>query len=283
MRNWVLAVLVLGACKGPSANTSPTEPEPLPLEVAQVAPDPAPVVAAPPDARLPESPIPAATTQLIVSLSDGWTGTDAILHRYQREVGGPWQEVGDPIASTLGHGGLGWGRGLHTVDAPDEPIKHEGDGRSPAGVFHIGKSYGYASSPTGTTLPFQQVDRKWRCVNDTKSSSYNRVLDMKTTTKDWDEAERMRRHDHIYEIVIEVDHNHIVPSEQAPTPGDGSCIFLHVWRRPGAPTIGCTAMPLPAMRELLTWLSPQAAPVIVALPKERYETLRAAWALPQRP
>ncbi|MCP4445946.1 MAG: hypothetical protein GY811_11460 [Myxococcales bacterium] len=280
-RPWLFALSILIACS--SSASSPSEPEPV---VAPESTEDAERVLAElhePGAAIKSGPIVITSTQLIVSLSDGWSGTDATLYRFTREAGEIlWQAEGEPIASTLGRTGLGWGRGLHgAVAERGEPTKREGDGRSPAGVFPIGRAYGYAAAPGGTSLPYNKVGKSWRCVNDAASIHYNRILDAHGLEKDWQEAERMRRWDDLYELVIEVDHNHIVPSEIAPTANDGSCIFLHVWRRPGAPTIGCTAMPLTAMRSLLTWLSPEAEPVLVALPAARYESLRAAWQLPK--
>jgi D-alanyl-D-alanine dipeptidase len=225
-------------------------------------------------------PIPSATTQLVVTLTEGWTGTDSTLLRFERVPGGSWESVGEPIASVIGHGGLGWGRGLHTGGAqPDEPVKREGDGRSPAGVFAIGGVYGYDKEFSGTTtLPYQQVDRKWRCVNDSASTHYNRVLDSEGIEKDWKEAEQMRRRDELYRLVVPIDHNAILGGK--PEAEAGSCIFLHVWRRAGKPTIGCTAMPHDKLEGLASWLDTPAKPVLVALPRERYEALRASWQLP---
>tara|TARA_R110002073_G_scaffold323204_1_gene500333 strand:- start:44405 stop:45271 length:867 start_codon:yes stop_codon:yes gene_type:complete len=278
---WLAALAVVGACNA----TTPAPPEPLhtpaPGQTSRPNVEPNVAAAVVPDAmQAAPSPIPTATTQLIVSRSDDWEATATVLQRYRRKAGATWQPVGPPIASTLGRTGLGWGRGLHTVPEGDDPIKREGDGRSPAGVFRITNSYGYDKAPTGTNLPFQEVSRSWRCVNDAESEHYNKVLDSKQTTVDWSEAEKMRRNDHLYELVIEVDHNHIQRDVGVPTPGDGSCIFLHVWRRPGAPTIGCTAMPLEDMHALLSWLDPKAVPVLVALPNSRYEAVRVDWNLP---
>lgn len=225
-------------------------------------------------------PIPDESTQLIVLRSDGWQSTNAMLQRFERDQGAAWRPIDRPFPSTLGHAGLGWGRGLHPGPRGDDPIKHEGDGRSPAGVFRITHSYGYDQAPNNTKISYQQVSRSWRCVNDATSKHYNQVLDSKKETVDWAEAEQMRRRDHLYELVIEVDHNHIQRDLAIPVPGDGSCIFLHVWQRPGAPTIGCTAMSLDDMRTLLEWLSPDAAPVLVALPADSYEALRNTWSLP---
>ena len=49
-------------------------------------------------------------------------------------------------------------------------------------------------------------------------------------------ADRMFRGDPLYDICVVTDHN------QSPIcPGEGSAIFVHLWRRPRAPTAGCIA------------------------------------------
>jgi len=48
--------------------------------------------------------------------------------------------------------------------------------------------------------------------------------------------EKLRRPDHLYDIVGVLDYNW-----PEPVPGKGSAIFLHVWRRPRYPTAGCVA------------------------------------------
>src|SRR5690606_2887517 len=115
---------------------------------------------------------------------------DADLWRFQRDERGDWQPLGAKVASAIGHTGLAWGRGTHELTAePGEPIKAEGDGKSPAGVFALGKAYGYDETPTTTALPYQQSTANWRCVNDSRSQYYNRVLDAAGVKKDWSEAE----------------------------------------------------------------------------------------------
>ncbi len=277
MKRFGLGVMLLAACSAESSQRKVPAPQTVPSLPQEKAPIDA---ATKSDAATARAVLPEASTQLILSLSEGWTGTDASLLRFEREPGGPWKPVGGPIPSTLGHAGLGWGRGLHPEPPKEEPTKREGDGRSPAGVFHIGGAYGYKDAPSDTELPFQRVTRSWRCVNDTESVHYNRIVNSKVVEEDWSEAEHMRRWDSLYELVIEVDHNRIIPEHGTPESGDGSCIFLHVWRRPGAPTIGCTAMELENMKGLLSWLRPEASPILVALPRARYQSLRASWQLP---
>jgi L,D-peptidoglycan transpeptidase YkuD (ErfK/YbiS/YcfS/YnhG family) len=62
--------------------------------------------------------------------------------------------------------------------------------------------------------------------------------------------------------------------------GAGSCIFAHLWKAPGEPTAGCTAMAEPTMDRLAGWLRPAAHPVFVQLAQADYERLRAPWGLP---
>lgn len=112
------------------------------------------------------------------------------------------------------------------------------------------------------------------CVDDPASRSYNQVIDGKVASKDWKSAELMRRKDHLYKWVINIEQN---PVNKA---GCGSCIFLHVWRKQNSATEGCTAMEESAMVGLLKWLKPQANPVIVQLTEESYTQLKKSWDLP---
>lgn len=277
-------VSVLSLSCASKSESGETGPAPQATPPKSPAPSPSLPENATPDAALTApaatGPVPTSSTQLIVTLTEGWQGTDAALHRFERKAGGDWQPVGKAFASVVGNTGLAWGRGMHTPPTrDDEPTKVEGDGKSPAGVFAVGALYGYDNAFSGTTqLAYQQVDKAWRCVNDSKSQHYNRVFDSKGMEKDWDEAEKMRRRDKLYELVVAIDHNAIFEGE--PVAEGGSCIFFHVWRRAGAPTIGCTAMPLAQMETLASWLDPAKAPVLVALPRARYQELQARWQLP---
>src|SRR5260370_18579336 len=85
----------------------------------------------------------------------------------------------------------------------------------------------------------------------------------------------MLRPDELYRWAILVDHN-----ATPPTPGGGSCIFLHIWRGPGQGTVGCTAMPQEQIESLLSWLDPARKPLLVQLPAPQYEKLRKRWKLP---
>ena len=226
------------------------------------------------------APIAADKTQLVTVVSSHWNEFQATLRRYERDPGNRWKPIGEPIKVVLGREGYGWGRGLHGTSAPEGrpgPIKREGDGRSPAGVFGIGAAYGYAPDREELSLPYVESSPELRCVDDPQSRHYNRIVSTEDTEVDWKSAEHMRRDDDLYVLAIVVEHN-----TEAPKPRAGSCIFIHLWEGPDKGMSGCTAMPKDALEELAAWLEPDAA-VFVALPRSEYEALMRPWRLPVIP
>ncbi|HEX3093581.1 MAG TPA: hypothetical protein VHW72_13205 [Candidatus Angelobacter sp.] len=87
------------------------------------------------------------SAQMIVVTTDSWDSPQGMLRRYERErPGNPWQPVGQPITVMVGKSGLGWGTGLLTPPRESsDPVKKEGDGKAPAGVFRLSKAFGYAA------------------------------------------------------------------------------------------------------------------------------------------
>jgi L,D-peptidoglycan transpeptidase YkuD (ErfK/YbiS/YcfS/YnhG family) len=232
--------------------------------------------APPPPPSPSSSPIAATTRQLVTAIVPDWEATTAELRLWTRDDKGAWQPAGPAWQGVIGRTGAAWGVGLHGSGAPDGrtgPRKHEGDGKSPAGVFALASTFGYASTPPPRAgLPYTAVDASWKCVDDPASRHYNQILDERTVTKDWASAEDMRRTDDVYRWVVEVAHN------ANRTGGDGSCIFLHVWSGPGSATVGCTAMPEDKLASLLSALSPDVA--FVLLPRAEYDALAPTWRLP---
>ena len=233
--------------------------------------------------------------QVVLVVSDDWDATTAVLQCYARGAArGPWTPVGKPVNVTLGRTGLAWGLGRHDSSPPRAPnamhrvwgplpgpVKREGDGKSPAGVFDLPAAFGYAPKERagGVKLPYLALTDDVVGVDDVKSKFYNRIVRVdRETVKDWDSQETMRRADGLYEWGVLVGHN------TSPTvPGAGSCIFIHIWRGPGQPTAGCTAMSRDRVVGLVAWLDPQAKPVLVQLPRAAYRRLAGPWALPAFP
>jgi D-alanyl-D-alanine dipeptidase len=226
----------------------------------------------------PIAPIAPSTKQLVVVVTDGWDEIHAQVSRWQRSGRG-WKRVGAPLPAVVGRSGLAWGAGLEPRDAATAnggPVKHEGDGRAPAGVFRLVEATGYdAAPPAGTTLRYRQADARLRCVDDVKSPAYNQLVEEPEAGPPWSSAEKMHRDDALYTRTIVVEHNR-APVE----PGRGSCIFIHAWSGPDSPTVGCTALAPAHVEELLAWLRADAQPLFVALPREAYGKLAAGWGLP---
>jgi L,D-peptidoglycan transpeptidase YkuD (ErfK/YbiS/YcfS/YnhG family) len=221
--------------------------------------------------------VPAETRQIVLVTSTDWNATQGTARRYARAgPKSPWRVQGESFPVSLGRNGLAWGRGLHQPDERPGPVKREGDGRAPAGVFALREVTGYEARPRmpGLRLPYRMASDKLRCVDDPASSSYNTLVEQ-GPSPDWSSAEDMRRKDDLYRWVVWVGHN-----DQPAQPGGGSCIFLHLRASATSTTAGCTAMDEPPMLSLLTWLDPAARPVLVQLPAKEREALAQAWGLP---
>jgi hypothetical protein len=224
----------------------------------------------------------APSTQMVVVITSDWNAVEGRLQRFERaNPRKKWKPVGEPAAVVVGKNGLGWGSGLIAVDdskilAASDPVKKEGDGRAPAGIFALSKAFGYAPQPLrGWKMPYVNLTTSVECVDDTTSKFYNRVLDRATVAPDWNSSEHMLRSDELYRWGIVVDHN-----ANPPQPGGGSCIFLHIWRGAGQGTVGCTAMPQQQLESVLAWLDPERRPLLVQMPTAQYERLRKHWKLP---
>jgi hypothetical protein len=219
-----------------------------------------------------------APLQAVVSLTAGWDSTSAVLQRYERaSASAPWRAVGPPWGASVGRTGLAWGRGVHAGHGAG-PQKHEGDGRAPAGIFRLGPAFGYAPADSvgWIRLPYVHSLPGVKCVDDPRSRYYNRLVDQDTVpAPDWNSHEEMRLTSGLYRLGIWVSHN-----DAPPVPGDGSCIFMHIWKAVDVPTVGCTAMDGHEMEVLLRWLDPRAHPVLVQAPRAAYPALAAELGLP---
>ncbi|MFY0730727.1 L,D-transpeptidase family protein [Pseudomonas sp. NFX15] len=212
--------------------------------------------------------------QLIVVTSNSWDDIQATAQRYERH-GKRFEKFEAPFAVVLGKNGMGWGKGLIDPGQAEGPVKQEGDGKAPAGMFTLGTAFGYAPA-ADTRVPYLSLTPTVECVDDSQSARYNQLLDGAVVAKDWSSSEHMRRSDDLYRQGIFIQHN--TPA----TAAAGSCIFFHIWRGPTAPTRGCTAMDPGDIARLLQWLDPTKSPVLVQLPQAQYEQLRERWSLPKQ-
>lgn len=217
-----------------------------------------------------ELPVQPLNEQILVVETADWDAVQGTLTRYeyvQRE----WQQAGAPINIVVGKKGMGWGKGVRDYRNMGEPVKREGDRKSPAGIFKLGTAFGYAAPAAVVDLdiPYVHVTETIMCIEDGDSKVYNQIIDEAAAQPDWNSTDHMLRKDDLYEWGLFVAHNS--PEAEA---GSGSCIFLHVWRRHDSGTAGCTAMDKAEMLNILQWLDSAKHPVMVQYPavaKEKIE------------
>jgi len=221
--------------------------------------------------------VPATTRQLVTTWVSDVDSSHGMVRRWERR-GSAWVSVGDEVPVRLGRAGVAWGRGLHPLDVV-EPVKVEGDGRAPMGLFALGPAFrDPPAPPSAHGWPVHEVTVRDLWVEDPEHPAYNthlRVPEGQAMTA-WEVSQRMRLGDPAHRLKVVVGHN-IDP----PMPGEGSAIFLHIWRRDGeAPTAGCTAMPAADLEALVDWLDPTAHPVYALLTPEAWGRWGPAWGLP---
>jgi D-alanyl-D-alanine dipeptidase len=236
-------------------------------------------------AQSPSCPLgtPNSATELLVVVTPDWNAVSGALQRYERaDAHKTWRAVGHPVTVVVGKTGLGWGSGVLPTDEPgirkpSDPVKKEGDGKAPAGVFCLSGTFGYSSQKyPGWKMAYTSLTPSVECVDDIRSKYYNRVVDRESVSPDWNSSEHMLRNDELYRWGIEVDHN-----SDPPVAGAGSCIFMHIWRGPGQGTVGCTAMPVDQLATILGWLDPARVPMLAQMPLAEYKRLEQHWKLPK--
>jgi L,D-peptidoglycan transpeptidase YkuD (ErfK/YbiS/YcfS/YnhG family) len=124
--------------------------------------------------------------------------------------------------------------------------KREGDGGTPVGVHRlVGVLYRADRVPRPVTrLPVVSIRRDDGWCDDPADRRYNRPVCLPCAAS----HERMWRKDGLYDLVVVLDYN-----LGTPIPDRGSAIFLHLAAPGLAPTAGCVAVELEAMRRLLAF------------------------------
>jgi L,D-peptidoglycan transpeptidase YkuD (ErfK/YbiS/YcfS/YnhG family) len=133
--------------------------------------------------------------------------------------------------------------------------KREGDGATPRGRFRLVRLWWNPERGLrpATRLPVRRIapDDAW-CENPA-DRRYNRPIKIASGAA----GDRLRRTDHLYDLIIEIDHN-----THPRIARRGSAVFIHLARPGLAPTAGCVAMPRPRLRRLLSQVGPATRIVI---------------------
>jgi len=180
--------------------------------------------------------------QVVIVLADDADPTKATVSAWERR-GEWWFKRFATFPAVIGRNGFA---------PPGE--KREGDGRTPSGTYRLARAFGYAPY-VSTGLDYRQVGETDFWVDDPASDQYNQWVKSLPQAASY---EVLRRHDGLYEHAIVIEYN-----TEPVVAGNGSAIFLHVWRDAATSTAGCVALSPEHVKKLLKWLDLSKEPVIV--------------------
>ena len=152
--------------------------------------------------------------------------------------------VAGPLAlpAALGRGGI-------------RANKREGDGGTPRGTFRLRRLWWRADRMTRpmTHLPVRRIRSDDGWCEDPRDRHYNQPTRLKPDHS----GDRLKRADHLYDLIIELDHN-----TRPRIAGRGSAVFVHMARPGFAPTAGCVALKADALRRLIARIGPRTRIVV---------------------
>jgi L,D-peptidoglycan transpeptidase YkuD (ErfK/YbiS/YcfS/YnhG family) len=133
--------------------------------------------------------------------------------------------------------------------------KREGDGSTPRGAFRLKRLWWRADRHPrpDTVLPARRIGLIDAWCEDPADRRYNQPIKMPMQAK----GDRLARKDNLYDFIIEIDHN-----TRPRVSRRGSAVFIHAARERFAPTAGCVALELNALRRLLPRLGPRTKIVV---------------------
>ena len=215
--------------------------------------------------------------QAVVVTTADWSAVQGKARLFQRKTeSAKWKAVGDEFPVVVGRSGLGRDVDLGaSLGESSTPVKQEGDGRAPAGLFPLTTSFGNVD--VGSKLPFTKLDEYTGCVDDTNSRWYNKIVNrMQVGIFDWKSSEKMLAVGPQYDLGVFVAYNSY-PAIR----GNGSCIFLHIWKDANTGTAGCTAMERQNLERIVKWLDPAKNPYLIQMTEAYYDANRRSYKLPK--
>jgi L,D-peptidoglycan transpeptidase YkuD (ErfK/YbiS/YcfS/YnhG family) len=181
-------------------------------------------------------------SQLLVVFNEKPESFTAVFVALEKK-GKNWFLKQSPIEAGIGKNGFA---------LPNQ--KREGDGKSPTGIFKLGKLFSYEKQ-FHTLLENQQTTKEDKWIDDINSSDYNKHIIGTTAAKSY---ENLLLNSDVYKYctVIEYNTNPVVK-------GKGSAIFFHLAFKPSSFTMGCVAINEEYMKLMVNWLDPKQNPTII--------------------
>ena len=154
-----------------------------------------------------------------------------------------WVVKQTPIVAGIGKNGF---------SLPNQKV--EGDGKSPTGIFRLGKLFSYEKR-LHTLLENQQTTKDDKWIDDPNSPDYNTYINGSTDAKSYENL-LLNNDAYKYCTVIEYNTNPIVKEK-------GSAIFFHLGIKKPYSTLGCVAINEESMKLMVNWLDPKQNPSII--------------------
>jgi L,D-peptidoglycan transpeptidase YkuD (ErfK/YbiS/YcfS/YnhG family) len=213
-----------------ASSTAPAKPKPS----ATVAPPPTPLL-------VEQLANVGGAEQVVIVTSTGWGTSQATLQTFEKDAG-KWRAVFPATPALIGRGGFSANR-------------TEGDGTTPTGKYGFGTMFGQQPNP-GVAFPYRRPDAQSVWVGDSASAFYNTWQEDAALVGEHLASASFAR-PYAYAAVINFNVSPVVPHK-------GSAIFLHV--STGSATAGCVSIAQSSLLQVLRWLDPAKAPVIVMGP-----------------
>ena len=139
------------------------------------------------------------------------------------------------------------------------PLKREGDGATPAGLWTMREVLWRSDrrQRPETRLPVRALSRDDGWCDAPGDAHYNRAVRLPHSAS----AEHLFREDDIYDVIVVLGYN-----DRPVTDGAGSAIFLHMARADYGATQGCVGLSAPDLLEALTFAAPGAQLLVSADP-----------------
>lgn len=178
-----------------------------------------------------------------VIVAEGSTHSSKAVVRLYEKTGSKW-ELKRLSPAVTGKNGISFS-------------KKEGNGATPAGMYDIGRMFGYAEKPAGVRSSYTVTNKFHYWVDDSSSPDYNQWIYYRGNPfSRWKSFERLNHELYKHAIVIRYNENPIVKNA-------GSAIFIHRWRTGATPTAGCIALSESHLVVLMKWLDPVKSPKII--------------------
>ncbi len=175
-------------------------------------------------------------TQVISVVGVG--GSDAKMDVYERTAAG-WRAAAAGIPAHIGANGMA-------------PETHDGEMKTPMGIFTLDFAFGTDPNPGGG-LPYVQVGPDHWWDGDMKSATYNTMQVCKKAQCPFDTnlssgTENLQIPQYKHAVVMGVNKQRV--------PGNGGAFFVH--STDGGSTAGCVSIDDDTLVGIMTWLRPGA-------------------------